>query len=148
MNLFDKMITPILLYGSVIWSYKYSHVIEQVQLEYCKKKSGVRGKTINCAALGECGRPPPAVHYMSKCVKYWLKLIHMPVNRYPHVCYNMLRSYDDSGKISWATHVKMLLCKYGFGHVWLSQGVGDEIIFKKNSNKDSQTVLLRTGTTI
>ena len=53
----------------------------------------------------------------------------MPVNRYPHVCYNMLRSYDDSGKITWATHVKMLLYKYGFGHVWLSQG--DEIVFLK-----------------
>ena len=132
MNLFDKMITPILLYGSEIWGYEYSHVIEQVQLEYCKKILGVRGNTINCAALGECGRRPLAVHYMSKCVKYWLKLIQMPVNRYPHVCYNMLRSYDDSGKISWATHVKMLLYKYGFGHVWLSQGVGDEIMFLKN----------------
>ena len=55
----------------------------------------------------------------------------MSVNRYLHVCYNMLKSYDDSGKISWATHVKMLLYKYGFGHVWLSQGVGDEIMFLK-----------------
>ena len=36
MNLFDKMITPILLYGSEIRGYEYSHVIEQVQLEYCK----------------------------------------------------------------------------------------------------------------
>ena len=71
MNLFDKMITPILLYGSEIWGYEYSHVIEQVQLEYCKKILGVRGNTINCAALGECGRRPLAVHYMSKCVKYW-----------------------------------------------------------------------------
>ena len=73
----------------------------------------MRGNTINCAALGECDRRPLAVHYMSKCVKYWLK-------------------YDDSGKISWATHVKMLLYKYGFGHVWLSQGVGDEIMFLNN----------------
>ena len=90
MNLFDKMFTPILLYGSEIWGYEYSHVIEQVQLEYCKKILGVRGNTINCADLGECGRRPLAVHYMCKCVKYWLKPIQMPVNRYPHVCYNML----------------------------------------------------------
>ena len=46
MNLFDKMITPILLYGSEFWGYEYSHVIEQVQLEYCKKILGVRGNTI------------------------------------------------------------------------------------------------------
>ena len=131
MNLFDKMITPILLYGSEICGYEYSPVIEQVQLEYCKKKLGVRGNTINCAVLSECGRRPLAVHYISKCVKYWLKLIQMPVNRYPHVCYNILKSYDDSGKITWATHVKMLLYKYGLGHVWLSQGVGDKKKKKK-----------------
>ena len=125
MNLFDKMSTPVLLYGSDIWGYEYSHVIKQVQFEYCKKILGVRGNTINCAVLGECGRRPLAVHYMSECVKYWLKLIQMPVNRYPHVCYNTLGSYDDSGKI----HVQMLLYKHGFGHVWLSQGVVDETMF-------------------
>ena len=70
------------------------------------------------------------------------------MNRYPHVCYNMLRSYDDSGKITWAQHVKMLLYKYGFGHVSLSEGVGDENMFLIFSNRDSQTVLLRTDTTI
>ena len=68
---------------------------------------------------------------MSKCVEYWLKLIQMPVNRYAHVCYNMLKSYDDSRKITWATHVEMLLYKHGFGHVWLLQGVGDETMFFK-----------------
>ena len=128
MNLFDKMITPILLYGSTIRGYEFSHVIEQVQLEYCKQILGVRGNTIKCAVLGECGRRPLAVHYMSKCVKYWLKLIQMPVNRYLHVCYNMSMSYDDSGKITWATHVKMLLYKYGLDMLvitrcWCSKNV-------------------------
>ena len=74
---------------------------------------------------------------MSKCVKYWLKLIQMPVNRYPHVCYNMSRSYDDSGTITWATHVKMLLHKYGFGHVRLLQGVGDETMFFLNFHTET-----------
>ena len=62
----------------------------------------------------EFGRRPLAVHYMSKCGKYWLKQMH--VNRDPHVYYNMLRSNDDSGEITWATHVRILLYKYGFGH--------------------------------
>ena len=74
---------------------------------------------------------PFAVHYMSKCVKCWLKLTQKPGNRYPYVYYNMLRSYDDSGRITWATHVKMLLYKYGIGHFWLSQGFGDETMSLK-----------------
>ena len=56
--MFDKMIIPILLYGSKIWGYEYSHFTEQVQLEYCREVLGVRGNTINCAVLGECGRRP------------------------------------------------------------------------------------------
>ena len=72
--------------------------------------------------LGEySGRRPLAVHHMSKCVKYWLKHIQLPVNRYPHVCYNLSRSYDDSGKITWATHVKMLLYKYGLGMLFIAR---------------------------
>ena len=120
MNLFDKMITPILLYGSEIWGYEYSHVIEQLQVEYCKKILGMRGNTINCAVLGDCGRRPLAVHYMGRCVKYWLKLIQMPVNRYPHVCYNM----------------------FGYRKVLVTKPC-----FLKISNRESQTVFLRTGTT-
>ena len=44
-----------------------------------------------------------------------------------------VRSYDDSGKVTWTTNVKILLYKSGFGHVWLSQGVGlgDETMFLK-----------------
>ena len=67
----------------------------------------------------------------------------MPVNRYPHGCYNILRSYDNSGIITWATHIKMLLHKYGVGHVWLSQGIGDETI--KNKSQTATLWLFCSG---
>ena len=37
LNIFDKMILPILLYGSEIWGFKYSDKIEQVKHIFCKK---------------------------------------------------------------------------------------------------------------
>jgi len=36
LDLFDKMIVPILTYGSEIWAYEESKVIEMLHLKFCK----------------------------------------------------------------------------------------------------------------
>ena len=36
LDLFDKLATPILLYGSEIWLYENTDVIEKLNLRYCK----------------------------------------------------------------------------------------------------------------
>ena len=77
--------------------------------------------------------PPPGygpVQYHKKCIKYWLKLIEMSTTRYPFACYKMLKELDDNGRHTWASNVRILLSRYGFGHVWLNQGVGDPKIHK------------------
>ena len=53
----------------------------------------------------------------------------MPNHRYPVNCYKMLKSLDDVGRRTWATSVKDLLFRYGFGYVWVSQDVGDINVF-------------------
>ena len=55
----------------------------------------------------------------------------MPDARYPKACYNMLKAYDDQGKVTWATHIRELLAKYGFRYVWMSQEIGDDVLFIK-----------------
>jgi hypothetical protein len=123
------MILPIVLYGSEIWGYEQYKSIEKVQINYCKKVLGVPKTTSNEAALGECGRYPLMLHSVIKCIKYWLKLLNMPESRYPKACYQMLCTLDEAGKHTWATSVKQILNKYGFGIVWLQQGVGDCELF-------------------
>ena len=53
--LFDSVISPILLYGSEIWGYQKSDVIEKVHINACKKFLGVSNNMCNSAVLGECG---------------------------------------------------------------------------------------------
>jgi len=53
----------------------------------------------------------------------------MSDKRYPKNCYKMLKSLDDIGRRNWATDVKELLFKYGFGFIWVSQDVGDIDLF-------------------
>lgn len=125
MYLFDTMIVPIMLYGSEVWGFKHYKVLEDVQISYCKQLLGLPKHAPNLVALGDCGRYPISIKANLRCLKYWFKLLQMPCNRYPKACYTMLKSLDETGKHTWATCVKDLLTRNGFGHVWLEQGVGD-----------------------
>ncbi|KAK6191078.1 hypothetical protein SNE40_002826 [Patella caerulea] len=92
--LFDRMILPILTYGCEIWGFVDIKNIENVHLNFCKFILHVNSRTSHAAVYGELGREPIYITYMSKLIKYWLKLLEMPTDRYPKACYNMLLSLD------------------------------------------------------
>ncbi|XP_013402351.1 cell surface hyaluronidase-like [Lingula anatina] len=50
----------------------------------------------------------------------------MNEDRYPAHVYDVLFKLDSSGRHTWATDVKMLLYRYGFGYVWEAQGKRDD----------------------
>ena len=39
LELFDRLITPILNYSSAVWGFSHANVIERVHLQFCKKNS-------------------------------------------------------------------------------------------------------------
>ena len=82
-------------------------------------------------ALSECGRLPLCMSYMTNCIKYWARLLRLEISRYPKQCYNLLFQLDDIGRQTWATKIKDLLFRFGFGYVWIVQDVGDESLFIK-----------------
>ena len=64
--------------------------------------------------------------YYKRCVKYWLKIFKMSGHRLPHACYGMLKGVYDCNRVTWASNIKKILCKFGFEYVWNAQGVQDE----------------------
>ena len=128
-ELFDKMVLPILTYGSEIWGYQYYDTIESVHFSYCKYVIGLSSNAPNMAVLGECGRYPIFISTYIKMLCYWFKLLQMNVTRLPNATYTVLYNLDENGKTNWVTHLKWLLFKYGFGLVFICQGVGDTKCF-------------------
>ena len=59
------MVKPILCFGSEIWCYEYADVIESVHNEFCRYFLGVNSSVNNVVALGECGRLPLCVTYIT-----------------------------------------------------------------------------------
>jgi len=129
LELFNKMIVPILTYGAEVWGTKKFKDIESIQIYFCKKMIGLPQQTTNNAVMGECGQYPVYIECVKKCIKYWLKILRMPDTRYVKCCYGMLKGMDENGKETWVSGIRTLLFQYGYGVVWMNQGVGDEGIF-------------------
>ena len=53
----------------------------------------------------------------------------MEDNRYPKQCYILLYRLDQAERKTWATHVRILLYKFGFGYAWISQEIGNAVNF-------------------
>jgi hypothetical protein len=88
--LFDRMIVPILIYGSEIWGYEYAEPIEHIHTTFCKKIVKVPSNASHIAVLGEMGRLPIFFVYTVKCVKFWTTLLYMKPTGYPRVSYTLL----------------------------------------------------------
>ena len=125
-KIFDSRIAPILCYGSEIWGHTYQDQIEKIHVSFCKFVLGVSKTASNSAVLGECGRLPLSIHYQKRYVKFWLKLLKSDEGFLLHASYQTQIHLDKTYTKGWVTDLKRLLFSNGFGHVWISDGVGDE----------------------
>ena len=63
LELFNKIIKPILMYGCEICGFGDLRVIEQVQLKFLKFIFTIKKSTTNCIVYGETGVLPLKVDY-------------------------------------------------------------------------------------
>ena len=56
LDLFEKLITPILHYGSQVWGFAQGKCIVRVHLQFCKQILGVKQCTQTYFVYGELGR--------------------------------------------------------------------------------------------
>ena len=55
----------------------------------------------------------------------------------------MLKSLDEIDNVTWATSFKQLLYRFGFGIVWLSQGVRNPELFLSNFKQSLEDCMQR-----
>ena len=129
-QLFDAQVQPIMQYGAEIWGLDdASQHCEKVHVMALKKFLLVNTRTPNGFVYKELNRYPIVINSAMRCVRYWLKLLHMNDDRIPKKAYLMLCRLDASGKRNWVTKVRECLFKFGFGWVWMNQGVGRMNVF-------------------
>ena len=109
MELFDKLITPILNYASKVWGFKKTNSIERVNLQYCTKKLlGVKKTTQNDFVYGECGPTDFRTRRYLLIIKYWFKILHAREIKYIKIVYKLMISDRDihPNIVNWVSLVR------------------------------------------
>ena len=75
LELFDKLVAPILNYGSQVWGFCEAKQTERTHLMFCKQLLGVTNSTQNDFIYGELGRTSFYVHRIYAFTKYWFKIL-------------------------------------------------------------------------
>ena len=70
LDLFDKLILPILNYGSEVWCFSNETKLEHVHLKFCKQLLDVRQQTQNNFIYGELGRPSLKIYRYLNAFRY------------------------------------------------------------------------------
>ena len=131
-KIFDSKLKPILLFGNELWGTSSCKVIEQFHIKFCRYVLGVSvsSKSIpHCAIRGELGRYSLLVNSLVNCVKYWLYILSLDENRFLRQSYEFQFKKAERGKDCWALRIKNILFTYGFGEIWIAQGVVNANIF-------------------
>ena len=128
LELFDKLISPILCYCSEVWGFNKGKDIEKVHLQFCKRLLAVKHCTQNDFMYGELGRSSFQNKHYLNTIKYWLKVTQTSTIKYIRIAYDCLFSdlerYPNKINGAWS-----LLCELGFNVVWLNQSVSNPKIF-------------------
>lgn len=122
-DLFKKLIKPILLYGCEIWGFGNLEILERVQLKFLKMILNLKKSTPSYMVYGETGIFPLKVDIQARIISYWSNLTEFNSNRLSTMVYQVIYNLFEQGKCKskWIKNIKNLVKNNGYANVWLSQ---------------------------
>ena len=75
LELFDAVVTPVVLYGSEIWCYEGCETLEKLHLQFCKIILCLKKTTCNVMVYGELGRYPFLIAAKMRILSFWARLL-------------------------------------------------------------------------
>lgn len=123
LDLFDKVVMPVLLYGCEVWGFENIETIERIHLKFLKHILNLKSCTPSYMVYGETGRFPLSVNIYTRMVSYWAKLFTGPENKIVHILYKyLLNQYNnDFSKNPWIDCIHSIFNKCGFSNIWNEQ---------------------------
>ena len=76
LELFDRLVVPIMIYGSEVWGFENLKQIEAVHTQYCKHLLKLRKNTMNCMTLGELGRLDMSCTVKERMLNCWFRIMN------------------------------------------------------------------------
>ena len=122
-ELFDKTILPILLYGSEVWGF--SKEILQIEIFYRTFLKGilkVNNSTPDPMVYGETGKTHIEIFIKERMVNFWMRLLNGKQSKLSIILYKIMKAKHDDPRndynSDWISYVKNIFDTTGFNNVW------------------------------
>ena len=146
LDLFDKVVVPVLLYGSEVWGYENIDVIERIHLKFLKHVVNLKTSTPSHMVYGETGRFP--LQYISvycRMISYWAKLLSGLENKTVHVLYQYLFNLHCDRLLTnpWLNCIQKMFNTSGAPNIWHEQGHNIKVKWITNITKSIYTKVVQ-----
>jgi hypothetical protein len=124
LELFNKMVKSILLYGSEIWGFsKNIQCLEKVQLRFCKLLLKLKTSTPSYMIYGELGLFPIEIDVKLRMISYWATLLTGKETKLSFLSYKILYNLfiDENLDFSMIKHAKHIFDDRGYSYIWSHQ---------------------------
>lgn len=130
-ELFDKLVKPILLYGSEVWGFGSCDVLERTMLKFLKYILNMKPSTPNFMVYGETGVFPIYIDIQCRVIAYWARLISSSVLKLSRLMYNVIYSLNKysnvrNNRFCWLRNVKQILDSCGMSGIWETHSFPNE----------------------
>ena len=142
-ELFNKLVKPVLLYGCEVWGFGNVEVIERVRLKFIKIILNLKRCTPNHIVYGEVGVYPLKIDIQTRMVSYWSKLLlHENLGTLTTSIYLATKHRFNLSNITsrpryfqWVYEIKSILDSTGNSEIWNSQDSINRNWFIKATNQ-------------
>lgn len=120
LELFDKMIKPIMLYGCEIWGFGKNVVLERIHLKFCKIILNLKSSTPNYMVYGELGRFPIDIDIKIRCISFWFRLATGKEQKMSNIMYRLSKKLFDQGNRTYKllAFIKSIIDECGCSYIW------------------------------
>lgn len=139
-ELYYKVVVPILLYGSEVWGHVDLNQMEIFHRKFLKSILKVRKTTPNCMVYGECGVESLENLVNIRILNFWLRLLSGKDTKLSVLMFRLTRKLfclDDSNalyfKSKWLTNLYTFLGRSGFANMFLANSSDFNPIWLKKS---------------
>lgn len=153
LDLFDKIVLPVLLYSCEIWGQENIDVIERVDLRFLKHILNLKSSTPNVMVYGETGRFPLYITIYTRMVGFGATMILCHENKlckcmymYLFNCYTRSRG-EMNNTCNWLFCIKKKkhLYKCDLSYIWHQQNAIDVKWLESIVNQNLKDPFIQNG---
>ena len=115
LDLFDRILQPILLHGCEIWGFSNTTLIEKLHLRFCKYILKLNQNTPNYFIYGELGRFPLLINIKIRMINFWSRIVTSDNSKLTKILYSLVCK---DNRNPWVKCVRNILNECGLSYIF------------------------------